>query len=186
MATPTKHRKNAPRSRIGLRDAQPGDETHLLAVYASTREDELAMTDWDDARKRGFVEQQFRAQDEYYRANYANATYQVIEVDGQPAGRLYLARWPDEIRIMDIALLKAYQRHGVGGRLLEDLQAEARVAGKALRIHVERFNPALSLYVRLGFRLVEDRGVYLFLEWSPDAASSAPAAQPTTQEETSS
>ena len=34
-----------------------------------------------------------------------------------------------------------------------------------LRIHVERFNRGLRLNERLGFRLVEDRGVYLFLEW---------------------
>jgi ribosomal protein S18 acetylase RimI-like enzyme len=87
---------------------------------------------------------------------------------------------------MDIALLRPFRRRGVGARLLADLQAEASAAGKPLRIHVERFNPALGLYARLGFQLVEDRGVYLFLEWSPDAASSAPAAQPTTQEETSS
>lgn len=172
--------------RIGLRDAQPSDDAHLLAVYGSTREDELTMTDWDEVRKRAFVEQQFRAQDQYYRANYANATYQVILVDGEPAGRLYVARWPDEIRIMDIALLSRFRRRGVGRKLLADLQREAADQNKPLRIHVERFNPALGLYARLGFRMIEDRGVYLFLEWSPDAASSAPAAQPTTQEETSS
>ena len=38
--------------RIALRQAGPGDEPHLLAVYGSAREDELATTDWDDARKR--------------------------------------------------------------------------------------------------------------------------------------
>ena len=171
---------------IGLRDAGPGDDAHLLAVYGSTREDELAMTDWDDARKREFVEQQFRAQDLYYRANYANATYQVILVDGHPAGRLYVARWPDEIRIMDIALLSAFRGRGVGSHLLANLQAEATATGKPLRIHVERFNPALSLYGRLGFRMVEDRGVYLFLEWSPTGGTSAPTVQPSTQENTTS
>jgi ribosomal protein S18 acetylase RimI-like enzyme len=45
------------------------------------------------------------------------------------------------------------------------LQNEARTAGKALTIHVEKFNPALHLYRRLGFRRIEDKGVYLFLEW---------------------
>jgi ribosomal protein S18 acetylase RimI-like enzyme len=54
---------------------------------------------------------------------------------------------------------------GIGARVLRDLQAEAAAAGKPLRIHVERFNPALRLYERLGFRPVEGRGVYLFLEW---------------------
>jgi GNAT superfamily N-acetyltransferase len=154
---------------ITLRPAQPADEPVLLAVYGSTREDELATTDWDDARKREFVEMQFRAQDQYYRANYANASFDVIMVDGEPAGRLYVARWPDELRIMDIALLAPFRGRGVGTRLLHELQAEAGVAGKALRIHVERFNPALTLYGRLGFRLVEDRGVFLFLEWTPSA-----------------
>jgi ribosomal protein S18 acetylase RimI-like enzyme len=171
---------------IALREAGPADQSHLLAVYGGTREDELKMTDWDDARKREFVEQQFRAQDAYYRANYANATYQVILVDGQPAGRLYVARWPDEIRIMDIALLSRFRRRGVGRKLLADLQREAAGQNTPLRIHVERFNPALSLYDRLGFRLVEDRGVYLFLEWSPDGASPARAAQPPAQENTAS
>ena len=52
-----------------------------------------------------------------------------------------------------------------GPRSSRQLQAEASAAGKPLRIHVERFNPALRLYERLGFRLVEDRGIYLFLEW---------------------
>src|SRR5215211_2544170 len=128
---------------ITLRPVQPADEPVLLAVYGSTREAELATTDWDDDRKRAFVEQQFRAQDEYYRANYANASFDVILVDEQPAGRLYVARWPDEIRIMDIALLPAFRGRGVGTKLLHELQTEAGIAGKALRIHVERYNPAL-------------------------------------------
>jgi ribosomal protein S18 acetylase RimI-like enzyme len=162
---------------ISLRPAEPGDEPVLLAIYGSAREAELAMTEWNEAQKREFVEQQFHAQDNYYRANYANASYHVILVDEQPAGRLYVARWPDEIRIMDIALLAAARRRGVGTHLLRELQSEAREARKPLRIHVERFNPALSLYERLGFRLVEDRGVYLFLEWSPDGVPSAPTTQ---------
>jgi len=41
-------------------------------------------------------------------------------------------------------------------------------AGKRLRIHVERFNPALRLSARLVFRQIDDRGVYLFMEWVND------------------
>jgi hypothetical protein len=45
-----------------------------------------------------------------------------------------------------------------------------KTAGRLLRIHVERFNPALRLYERLGFRQIDDRGVYLFMEWRDDNA----------------
>jgi Acetyltransferase (GNAT) domain len=74
----------------------------------------------------------------------------------------------EEIRIVDIALLPAYCNRGVGTTLLRGLQSEAAAAGKPLRIHVERFNPALRLYERLGFRPIEDKGVYLFMEWRGD------------------
>jgi hypothetical protein len=42
------------------------------------------------------------------------------------------------------------------------------MAGSLLRLYVERFTPALRLYERLGFRQIDDRGVYLFMEWTND------------------
>ena len=102
----------------------------------------------------------------YYQEHYAGAAFDVILVFGQPAGRLYVAREEDEIRIVDIALLPDYCNRGIGTTLLRGLQSEAAAAGKPLRIHVERFNPALRLYERLGFHPIADRGVYLFMEWA--------------------
>jgi ribosomal protein S18 acetylase RimI-like enzyme len=111
---------------------------------------------------------QFAAQDADYRRNYPDAQYSIIEVQGVPAGRLYVDRCSKEIRIIDIALLPEHQRTGIGTKLLRALQDEARAAGKTLTIHVEKFNPALRLYQRLGFRQIEDKGVYLFLEWNSE------------------
>jgi len=61
-----------------------------------------------------------------------------------------------------------YCNRGIGTTLLRGLQSETAAAGKPLRIHVERFNPALRLYQRLGFRQIDDRGEYLFMEWKGD------------------
>jgi ribosomal protein S18 acetylase RimI-like enzyme len=133
-------------------------------VYASTRAEELAVVPWDDAQKDAFLRAQFDAQDAWWHENYAEASFDVIVVDGEPAGRLYVHRGPSEIRIVDIALLPEHRGDGVGTRLLEDLLAEGDASGKSVTIHVERMNPALRLYERLGFALAEDRGVYLFLE----------------------
>jgi len=139
----------------------------LYGVYASTRQEELAQTGWSEEQKASFLRQQFEAQSRYYREHYAGAEFSVILSDGRPAGRLYVARWPGEIRIVDIALLPERRNRGIGTKLLEDLIAESEASGKPLSIHVERFNPALRLYERLGFREVADKGVYFLMERAP-------------------
>jgi ribosomal protein S18 acetylase RimI-like enzyme len=122
---------------------------------------------WDETQKDAFLRMQFDAQDAWWREHYVEATFDVILVDGEPAGRLYVHRGPSDIRIVDIALLPEHRGRGVGGTLVRDLLAEADAAGKSVTIHVERMNPALRLYERLGFSVAEDKGVYLFLERRP-------------------
>jgi ribosomal protein S18 acetylase RimI-like enzyme len=147
-----------------LRPVTPDDRGFLLRVYASTREDELSILGWSEEQKAAFVLQQFEAQDAYYREHYESAAFDVIEIDGEPAGRLYVARWDDEMRIVDIALLPEYRGHGIGTALLRDLLAAAAREGRRLSIHVEVNNPARRLYERLGFAQVEERGVYLLMQ----------------------
>lgn len=151
---------------ISLRPVTPEDDSFLAGLYASTRAEELAVTGWSDEEKAVFCRRQFDAQSAHYRENYPGASLQIIERAEEPIGRLYVAPWEREIRIMDIALLPEHRGAGIGTNLLRELQDEARSAGKALSIHVERFNPALRLYERLGFRQAEDKGVYLLMRWS--------------------
>jgi GNAT superfamily N-acetyltransferase len=151
--------------RLSLRPVADADEAFLLDVYAGTRADELALVDWDEAQKAAFVRMQFDAQHAYYREQYPDAAFDVILLDGEAAGRLYVNHSPSEIRIVDIALLPGRRGQGIGSALLAQVQDEAARAGKPLRIHVERFNPALRWYQKLGFAPVADRGVYLLMEW---------------------
>jgi ribosomal protein S18 acetylase RimI-like enzyme len=146
-----------------LRPVGAGDEQFLLRVYASTRADELAPVPWTDEQKAAFVAQQFAAQTAHYAEHYTGMTSDVVLVDGEPAGRLLVARWTEEIRIVDITLLPEFRGGGAGTELLRELMAEAREASKRLSIHVEIQNPAMRLYQRLGFRPVGDAGVYLLM-----------------------
>lgn len=148
-----------------LRPVTAADNKFLLMVYASTRAEELAAVAWTDDEKESFVRQQFEAQAAHYEQQYPEASFDVVVVDGQPAGRLYVDRWPAEIRIVDITLLPAYRNAGTGTSLLRQLMAEAEASGRTLSIHVERFNPAMGLYTRLGFRPIGEHGVHVLMEW---------------------
>jgi len=152
---------------IRFRPVTDGDREFLHTVYASTREDELAVVPWTPEQKAAFLRMQFDAQDKDYHANYGDAQFLVIEVDGRPVGRLYLHRREREFCIIDIALLPEARGAGLGAGILRDILAEAGRAGKPVTIHVERFNRALHLYERLGFQPIEDQGVYRLMRWSP-------------------
>jgi ribosomal protein S18 acetylase RimI-like enzyme len=151
---------------ISLRPITAEDVDFLYRVYASTRADEMKLVDWDDAHKRAFLEMQFKAQHTYYTQNL-QAEFQIVLLDGEPVGRLYVERRPDEIRVIDIALLPDYRNRGIGSFFLHGLFDEARRACVPVRIHVEHFNPALRLYTRLGFRKIGDTSVYFLMEWPP-------------------
>ena len=153
---------------ITLRPVRPGDEDFLREVYASTRLDELAPLGWTAAQQHAFLRMQFTAQHRSYLAQFPAADFLIILWHERPIGRLYLERRADEIRGIDIALLPECRGAGIGTAILQDLLAEAARAGKPFRIHVARLNRAQRLYERLGFSTLEDDGVYLFMEWSPD------------------
>jgi ribosomal protein S18 acetylase RimI-like enzyme len=152
---------------VRLRPAGPEDAELLLAVYASTRAEELAAVSWSESQRAAFLRSQFVAQDAYWRAQRQNATWDVIEVDGRPAGRLYVDRLAEEIRIVDITLLAELRGAGIGAGLLAQVLDEGDAAGLPVTIHVEQSNRARHLYERLGFERIGGTGVYDLYERRP-------------------
>lgn len=155
---------------ITLRPATAGDREILLAVYAASRAIELSMVPWDEEQKRTFVVHQFDAQTDYYTKTFPAATHDVIEADGEPAGRLYVDRRNDEIAILDITVLPPFRRRGIGTHLIRNLQNEA--AERIVSVFVEGFNPSLQLFEKLGFTAVSNDDVNLRLEWRSGPGSS--------------
>jgi ribosomal protein S18 acetylase RimI-like enzyme len=155
-------------SDLSLRPITDDDREFLLRVYAGTRAEELAPVPWTDEQKAEFLSFQFDAQHAYYQQNFPAAAFDVLLHFGQPVGRLYVDRRATETRLIDIALLPERRGAGVGGRLLKALLEEAATAGKRLTIHVEHNNRAMGLYLRLGFRKLDEQGVYHLMEWRPD------------------
>ena len=149
-----------------LRAVRADDADFLYRLYASTRADELAALGWTDAEREGFLRMQFEAQQRHYRAHFAAARFDVIELAGTPIGRLTVERSADAIHVIDIALLPERRGQQIGGGLLREIQDEAAASGRTVRIRVERRNPASRLYRRLGFTPVRDEGIHVLLEWA--------------------
>lgn len=156
---------------IRLRPEQAEDQGFLFAVYASTRADELKPVPWSNTQKLDFLRMQFNLQTTHYHRHYPDASYQIVFLVEQPIGRFYVHRGKEEILLIDIALLPEYRGVGIGGQLIRDLLLEAVADAKPVRIHVEWENPALRLYTRLGFQLLESKGVYYLMEWKQESRS---------------
>jgi ribosomal protein S18 acetylase RimI-like enzyme len=173
---------------IGLRVETAADLDFQVALYTSVRWEELAPVEWPDTAKRDFLAQQARLQHAHYLEHYPGAELLVITapaklaadrgdtenlwIDGAAPerkciGRIYLRSGKSEIRLMDIALFPPYRGQGTGRCLIEALQSEGAARSLDVTLHVEPTNPAQRLYQRLGFTLIEQRGVYDFLGWSP-------------------
>ena len=142
------------------------DLPFLARVYASTRAGELAAAPMTEPMKQAFLAEQFTLQHKHYQKYYPEADWLVTARAGEDIGRLYIERWPSQHRIIDIAFLPEYRGKGFGTALLHDLLDEAAAVGKAVSIHVEKFNPAMRLYRRLGFETIEDKGVYDLMRWA--------------------
>jgi ribosomal protein S18 acetylase RimI-like enzyme len=152
---------------LTFRPIADADLPFLARVYASTRAEELAtVSGWSDEQKAAFVDLQFRAQHAHYQKYYPEADWLVTSHAGEDVGRLYIERWPSQHRIIDITFLPEHRGKGFGEALLRDLMDEAAAVNKAVSIHVEKYNPAMRLYRRLGFTVDEDKGVYDLMRWT--------------------
>ncbi|KRC01474.1 GNAT family N-acetyltransferase [Duganella sp. Root198D2] len=151
-------------SHLAMRPVEAGDQTFLLALVESTRED-LAIL--DHAVKTMLVRMQYEAQLTDYRRRFPGMEESIVLADGLAAGRLYVARGRDEIRLADISLLPGFRGQGIGYRLLARLEDASQRAGLPLRLHVLQDNPAGALYRRLGFQPAATDGLYIAMEWHP-------------------
>jgi GNAT superfamily N-acetyltransferase len=152
--------------KLMLRPVTKEDDPFLLALYGSTREAELSQVEWQEGQREVFVRWQFDLQRREYDARFPDARYQIIVIDEEPAGRIWVGEDEEQIRLLDIALLPQFQKRGAGTALLRELMKEAARAGKLLRHMVFVLNDnAHRFYEQLGFVVIEDVGAYKHMEW---------------------
>jgi GNAT superfamily N-acetyltransferase len=150
---------------ISLRPATTEDREFLLDLFKSSRGDDLRELGWEEDRVREFLGMQFEAQQRLNQIEYRQANDQIVLCAGKPAGRLTVERRDHEIRCVDVALLPAHRNTGTGTFLIRQLQDEAKLANKPLRLGVIRFSRAVSLFERQGFVRTSETGTHFQMEW---------------------
>lgn len=154
-------------SAITRRPVTSSDEAFLFRVFASTRSDEMALVDWDEAQKLAFLESQFRAQATDYARRFPDSEHSILLAGGEPVGQVWIGRWADEIRLLDIAVLPDWRNRGIGAFVVRQLQDDAVAAGLPLCHSVFTGNiGARRFYERLGFEVVKDFDMYVLMEWT--------------------
>jgi ribosomal protein S18 acetylase RimI-like enzyme len=154
---------------VRFRPVRPGDEEVLRAIFASTRERELAA--FPVALASSFVEQQFAFQRSHFETAYPQADDALIlDSSGEPVGRLLVAAQGDDLYVAELAILTAHRRQGFGRAAMRSVQTTATGTGAAVRLHVEHERaPAIALYEGLGFVAEEHDELRRAMVWRPSA-----------------
>jgi ribosomal protein S18 acetylase RimI-like enzyme len=152
---------------VSLRPVSADDEEFLFHVFATSHE-QLAFVPLEGEQLLALVRMQFAAQRMDYEHRFPDAAHSIVLRNEIPAGRIWVARLDDQIRLLDIAMLPEHRNAGIGATLLKRLQAEAERSGKPLRHMVAVINSAaIRFYERLGFKAIEDAGTHYLMEWLP-------------------
>jgi GNAT superfamily N-acetyltransferase len=132
----------------------PGDETYKEFSYqvkkAAEGEYITSMFGWDENVQRS-----------YHSKAWQQQKPDIITYDGKPVGTIATIVSEDCIEVGQFFILPEYQNKGIGTYLLKSILEKADRLGKNVTLRFLKNNPAKSLYVRNGFRLV-DAGEILY------------------------
>ncbi|MGB7976161.1 MAG: GNAT family N-acetyltransferase [Roseiarcus sp.] len=143
------------------------DVAFLFALFAATRSPEMEVMPIDAKAKDFLLRAQYRSMTETYRREYPNARWEVVEIEGEPAGLLVTDVGSACVTYVDIAILPHVQRRGLARRVMLKALEEPRLLGLPARVSVLMHNVAsLRLCERVGFVRAEESPPFVRLEWT--------------------
>jgi ribosomal protein S18 acetylase RimI-like enzyme len=145
-----------PPSGVLLRPAGPEDFAFARRLYVESTDPLLkALGTWDE----GAVTKRFENA-------YLRRPSQVICADDNDIGWLQVSRNDTSLHLHQVHLVKSYRNRGIGSRLIRAVMARAKALALPLTLNVIRGNPAIALYNRLGFRVVDEDKELLKMRWN--------------------
>jgi ribosomal protein S18 acetylase RimI-like enzyme len=161
----------SPLGALRLRPERDEDRAFRFRLFCESRPPELGLLALDPAGRAQLMQLQFQAQSASYRAQFPEARFDIIELAGEPIGRIVVDRPGMMVHLVDQAITPALRNRGIGTAIMRALIDEAAAAGLPMRLKVASSNdPSLRLYLRLGFVPIQTLPLYIELEWRAPAA----------------
>jgi RimJ/RimL family protein N-acetyltransferase len=162
----------SPLGLLRLRPEREDDLAFRFRLFCDSRAPEFAMLlqQVGAAAFDQLMRFQFQAQTASYHAQFPQARFDIVELAGEPVGRIVVHRPGTMIHIVDQAIVPRLRGRGIGTAMMRAIMTEADAAGLPVRLEVASANdPSLRLYQRLGFVPMETVPLYMRLEWRPRA-----------------
>lgn len=109
---------------------------------------------WDEDKQRAIHKEQFTQRDVL--GVYLQNTF---------AGTLALALTNKNLHLDDFYIAVAFQKQGLGSKVLKTIQDKAADIGVPLTLQVLKWNPALVFYLRHGFKEVGQTENHVLMTW---------------------
>jgi GNAT superfamily N-acetyltransferase len=139
------------------------DVAFAFGALRETLRDAVAATwgAWDEARQRALFAPSFDVR-----------THRILVSAGEDAGVLATESLVHCIHLARLLLLPAWQRRGIGARVVRAVVAAAHARGVPVEVTVLHANPgARRFYERLGFSAVGETSTHVHLEAPPREAA---------------
>jgi ribosomal protein S18 acetylase RimI-like enzyme len=153
-----------------LRREGSDDAEFLRQLFYAVRSPEFGIAGWPEDLLRDFLAMQERMQWTHYDRVYERLERWIVEREGRPVGRLYIATEPDALRVVEISVMPENRGCGLGSALLQGVLTQASTAGLDVVLSVDRGNTAEKLYRRMGFDVVRDEGTKTGMRWRRPAS----------------
>jgi len=92
----------------------------------------------------------------------------IIECNRTSIGLLKIERKQDNIELIQIQIDPLYQSKGIGKKIIEQIIDEVNSEEKSITLQVLKVNKVQKLYVRLGFKIIEENEHAYLMKYSND------------------
>jgi ribosomal protein S18 acetylase RimI-like enzyme len=138
---------------ISRRSESLADEPFLHRLLLERTAQKLGLDHLPAPMREQILTMQVRLRLGSVRANYSDGSSEIILLNGQPVGWVFICETRGELRLVEIVVLSECRGQGIGAATIGEIIARAERASKPVRLRVDAMNTsAFRLYERLGFR----------------------------------